>query len=60
MVIHGGRKLSAKGFLSGLETMRFMGAGNCRRKVSCPMWEQCDSWGRKLLAKGFLSDVGTV
>ncbi len=36
---HSGRKLVAKGFLSGMKQWRSIVTGNCLRIVSCPTWD---------------------
>ena len=52
-VFHTGKKLLAKGFLSGLAPVCFTPIGNCLRMVSYSAWHQCVSYRQETIRVWF-------
>ena len=50
---HDGRKLFAKGFLSGVRQRRSMAAGNYTRKVSYSAWDSGGAWRQETIRERF-------
>ena len=50
---HGGGKLFADGFLSGVGQRRSMAAGNYLQTVSCSAWDSGGAWRQETIRKRF-------
>ena len=57
---HDGRKLYAKGFLSGVRQWRSMTVGNYSQTVSCPAWDSGGAWRQETISGKFPIRRGTA